>query len=165
MNKIFIVLSIAVLALTACQQTPQTVPVDIEAEKAALDELFDNFYSAFKSQDVSTLVSYLAEDALFCGTDPSEFWDKQEITDLWTQMLAEITPELDLMGDRIIRVAADGNSAVVVDQYKFPLYTPKIPWRNVYHLVKTDENWMILVCSSALIPLNEDLPKLNDALE
>lgn len=165
MKKIYLILSIAVVVITACQQTPKTVPVDIEAEKAAIDSLFDQFNVSFNAQDAATLASFLTEDALCCGTDPSEFWNKQEITDLWIQMFTDSDPAINMIGERKIKVAADGNSAIAVDQYMFPMITPKIPWRNVYHLVKTNDNWMILFFSCGFIPKNEDIPKLNEALE
>ena len=165
MKKICIMLSIAVVVITACQQTPKTSPVDIEAEEAAVNALIDKLHTAMKAQDVATLTSFITEDMVCCGSDPSEFWNKQQIKDLWTQMLADMSPEINIIGKRVIKVATDGNSAIAVDQYFMPMYTPNIPFRNVYHLVKTNGNWMILFFSSALIPKNEDLPKLNEAVD
>ena len=46
-----------------------------------------------------------------------------------------------------------------------PIASPKIAWRNEYHLVKTDGKWKILVLNCAFIPKNEDMQKLNEALE
>jgi|WetSurSiteA1Bulk_404760.scaffolds.fasta_scaffold03039_2 ketosteroid isomerase-like protein len=165
MKKIYLLSAIAVMVITACQQTPKTVPVDMEAEKAALKVLFNKFDSAFEARDVTTLASFLTDDALCLGTDPSEFMTKQQITDLWTQMLADSTVDINYIREREIKVAADGRSAAVVDQYMMPGISPKIPWRNVYHLVKTNDNWMILFFSCSFIPKNEDLQRLNDALD
>jgi ketosteroid isomerase-like protein len=165
MKKNHLILLIAAVVITACQQTPKTVSVDMEAEKAALDSIFDKFYSAFNEKDVGTLASYLTEDALCLGTDPSEFWDKQQITDLWTQMLADSVPAINFIGERVIKIAPDGNSAVAVDQYIMPGSSPKIPWRNVYHLVKSNDHWMILFFSCGFIPKNEDIQKINDAVD
>lgn len=137
----------------------------MDAEKAAINDLFDKFDAAFHSQDAETLSSYLTEDALCLGTDPSEFWDKPQMTDLWKQTFADTVPELNMISEREIKFAPDGHSAVVVEQFMLPLFTPKIPWRNVYQLVKTNDRWMIDFCSSALIPKNEDLQKLNEAME
>ncbi len=157
-------LTIAVVT-TACQQTPKTIPVDIEAEKDAIAAISDKFYSAFNAQDAAALASYLTEDALCCGTDPSEFWNKQQITEIWTQAFSDSTFEISFIIDKQeIKVAADGNSAIVVDQYMF-FFTPKITGRNVSYLVKTNDDWMICFISFSLIPKNEDLPKLNEALE
>jgi ketosteroid isomerase-like protein len=165
MKKIYIILSIAVMVITACQHKPKTVPVNIEAEKAAVNDVIDKLHSAMKAQDVATLTSFLTEDIIGCGSDPSEFWNKQQITDLWTQMLADTVPEINVFGKRVIKVSADGNSAIAIEQYFMPMYTPKILFRNVYHLAKTNDNWMIDFFSTALIPKNEEIPKLNKALD
>lgn len=166
MKKMYFILSIAVVIITACQQTPKPIPVDIEGEKDAIAAVFDKYYSAINNQDVATLSSFLTEDVLCCGSDPSEFWNKQEMTDLWTQSFADSTFKISFIIDKQeIKVAPNGNSAIVVDQYMFPLFTPKIPWRNVSYMIKTDNKWMISFISFSLIPKNEDISKLNEALE
>jgi len=166
MKKIYTILSMAVLVIVSCQQTPQVVPVDIEAEKAAVAALFDKFNSAFNAKDAAAMTTFLTEDALSCGTDPTEFWNKKQITDLWTQSLADTALKINYSyNKREIRVAADGNSAIVVEQYIMPFLSSKIPLRNVYNAVKTNENWMIDFLSWNFIPKNEDIPKLNKAVE
>ena len=165
MKKICFILSIATVLVTACQQAPKTSAVDMEAEKAIIDSIFTVFNAAFSNKDVSTLSSYLTEDALCCGTDPSEFWTKQQITDLWAQMLADSAPKINFISDRKIKVAADGHSAVVVDQYMMSAFSPNIPWRNIYQLVKVNDHWMIDFLASNFIPKNEDIQKLNEAMD
>jgi hypothetical protein len=66
---------------------------------------------------------------------------------------------------REIRISSDGNSAVVVEQYIANFISPKIPLRVDYHLVKNNDTWLIDYTSDNLIPYNEDLGKLNKALE
>jgi len=166
MKKIYTTLSMAVLVIVSCQQTPQVIPVDIEAEKAAVAALFDKFNSAFNAKDAAAMTAFLTEDALSCGTDPTEFWNKKQITDLWTQSLADTALKINYSySKREIRVAADGNSAIVVEQYIMPFLSSKIPLRNVCNAVKTNENWMIDFLSWNFIPKNEDIPKLNKAVE
>ena len=162
LSLIILATALAILfSAISCQYQKQ----DTEAEKTAINELFEKFNSAFNANDAATMASYLAEDALFWGTDPSEFFNKQEGTDLWTQMFAESDPEINFISERVIKVAADSNWAIVVDQYMFPMFTPKIPWRNVYNTVKMNGEWKIMFISSSFIPKNEDIPKLNAALE
>lgn len=48
-------------------------------------------------------------------------------------MLADSAPEINFMNERTIKIAADGYSAIVVDQYMMPSICSKIPWRNAYH--------------------------------
>jgi hypothetical protein len=165
MKKNFFVLSLAVLVLTACQQTIKPIPVNLEAEKAAVDSVFVKFNAAYNTGDVATMASFLSEDLIFLGTDPGEAMTKQQTVDLWKQLFADTLIKIELIGERRVKVAPDGNSAVSVDQFYFSMFTPQIPWRNQYHLVKTNNKWMIIFGSSNLIPKNEDIPKLNKALE
>ena len=154
------------MIITACQQTPKTIPVDIAGEKVAVSALFDKFNSAFNAKDAAALATLLTEDALSCGTDPSEFWNKKDITDLWEQAFTDTTLIIDYsITKQEIRVAADGNSAIVVEQYIMPFLSSKIPIRNVFNAVKTDVAWMIDFMSWNFIPKNEDIPKLNKAVE
>jgi ketosteroid isomerase-like protein len=69
------------MVIIACQQTPKTVPVNVEAEKAAISVLFDMLMAAYDAGDAAALVTFFTEDGSFCGTDPSEFMNKQEIKD------------------------------------------------------------------------------------
>ena len=80
--------------------------------------------------------------------------------------MADTSITLDYSIDRReIRLAADGNSAVVVEQFMFPVLSSKIQVRNVYHVIKQEEKWLIDFMSFNLIPKNEDLIKLDAALE
>ncbi len=160
LSTIILAITLAMLFFAiSCQKQ------DTEVEKAALNVLFDKYNSAFNANDSAILASYLTEDGLFCGTDPSELYNKQEVTDELTQMFSESDPEITIIDERIIKVAADGNWAIVVDHYMFPMFTPKIPWRSVYHTVKINGEWKIIFFSYSFIPKNEDIPKLNEALD
>lgn len=166
MKKIYCLSLVAMIVLSACQQKPVTVQVDTVVTKAAISALFDKFNAAFKGHDAGKVTELLSEDALTLGTDPSEFWDKKQISDAWTQVMADTSVTLDYSVDRReIRIASDGNSAVVVEQFMFPVLSSKIAVRNIYHVIKQDEKWMIDFMSFNLIPKNEDLIMLNAALE
>jgi hypothetical protein len=164
MKKIHLFLSIAVMVIIACQQTTKVVPTDIKAEEAALNELMDRLLAELRDGGDSTFKASLSEDALICGTDPSEFWNKQQFLELVEQDSANVAPEFKSIGNRKIKVAPDGNSAIVVTQYIIT-WSPKIPWRQVYHFVKTNDKWMIQFINIAFIPKNEDIRKLNEAID
>lgn len=165
MKKIPFMLILIITLFSACKQAPKVVTVDLNAEKAAVDALIDKFNSAYNAKNAAGLAAVLTEDALCCGTDPSEFWNKKEITDLWWQFFTDTTLKINYSYDkREIRIASDGNSAIVVDQYIMP-FISKIPVRNVSNAVKTNGNWMIDFMSWSFIPKNEDIPKLNKAVE
>ena len=145
-------------------QTTLTTQVDFETEKAALNDLLDKIDAAILASDISTMASYLSEDFLMCGTDPSEFWNKQYFVDLSKQDSNDPTPEFKYIDDRKIKVAPDGNSAIVVTQFILG-WSPKIPLRMAYHFVKTNDNWMILFCNIAFIPKNEEIETINGAID
>jgi ketosteroid isomerase-like protein len=166
MKKIICLFSIAVLIIASCQPKPKIVPVDSEAAKVLISALLDKYNSAFKAKDANTLIASLTSDALACGTDPSEFWNKKQITDGWTQAFADTSLKINYSIDkREIRLAADGNSALVVEQYVMPFLSSKIPIRTIYRTVKVDGNWMLDFISWSFIPKNDDISKLNKALE
>lgn len=166
MKKIMFALTMTVILLIACQPKTKIVAVDTEAAKAAISVLFDKYNSAFKAKDINAVVALTTDDALACGTDPSEFWNKKQMLDMWTQGFADTSLKIDYSIDkREIRVTADGNSALVVEQYVMTALSTKIPIRSIYHVVKSGEIWMIDFISWNFIPLNEDIAKLNIALE
>ncbi len=164
MKKLILITALILCAGIAYGQTSKTASVDIEAEKAALNKIMDNLLSAAKDGDRTVFVSLLTEDALFCGTDPSEFHNKQHYVDLSKQESNKPTPEFKFIGDRKIMVASDGNSAIILTQLMVA-WSPKIPIRVVYHFVKTNDNWMILFGNVAFIPENKDIKIINEAIE
>jgi len=167
MKKTYYLTIVVALLMVACQQTPKTVPVDTNAEKAAITALFDKFTSALNVKDVKTLTTLLTDDALGCGTDPSEFWNKKQLSDTWTQQFADTSFTINWTIDkREIRVAAEGKSAIIVEQYILPdILSPKITIRNIYLAKKANENWMIDFISWNIVLKNEDIPNLNKAME
>jgi ketosteroid isomerase-like protein len=132
----------------------------------AVAALLDKYDAAFKAKDANTLIALLEGDGLFCGTDPSEVWDTKQISDGWTQAFADTSLKIDYTVDRReIRIAADGNSAIAIEQLYLKIFSPKIPWRIIFHTVKSGENWKIDFISWNFIPKNEDIEKLNKAVE
>jgi len=157
-------LSLAGLILAGCQQNQDPVAVDLEAEAAAAKAMLGNFSRAMVIQDVDSMFSFIAEDALICGSDPSELLGKEKAMKIWKEM--EGGPEIDFvfLDDYPLKVAADGNSAAAMQQFNIPSMIPGIPIRNTYYLNKIDGNWMISYWSSSLIPKNEDLPEIIGAV-
>jgi hypothetical protein len=166
MKKLFIFTAILLAAAVSFGKTSKTSNGASEDEKAAINLVLDKFDEAIKTQNASGLAPLLCEEAMLCGTDPSEFWNKQETIDMWTEALSQgPPPEFKYMGDREIVVGPGGKSAVAVTQYVIPAWSPNIPWRQVYHMVKVKKEWKILLINVAFIPKNEDIQKLNAALE
>ena len=164
MRKVFVLTALLLFAGFSFGQVSKTSSVDIKAEEDALNKLMDKFDAAVKAFDVSTMLSLFTDDAIMCGTDPSEYWNKQEFSALWEQGSSDSAPEIKSINDRKIIIVPAGNSAIVVTQYVIS-WSPNIPWRQVYHCVKVDDNWLIHFMNVAFIPKNEDIQKLNDALD
>jgi ketosteroid isomerase-like protein len=126
----------------------------------------DTYLKFWNAKDANSLTTLLVDDGLFCGTDPTELMDKKTITTAWIQAFTDTTLKFNFSVDkRKIRVTSDGSSAIILEQFTSNPYTPKIPWRLVSHAVKTDDKWKLDFISWNLIPKNEDIGKLNKALE
>ena len=137
--------------------------LDLKAEEVAVNNVLNKITAAFEHQDVAALTSLFTEDVLFCGNGPSEVYNKKQVSELWTQMLAQPF-KLDLIGEPTIRVAPDGNSAYAMQQYFMPAFSTKIPFRNGYYLIKINGKWLIFTCNTACLLKDEDLPKINEVL-
>ena len=152
-----------VMIIVSCQ--PKTQPVNTVAAKVEVNNFMDTYMKLWNAKDANSLTTLLAEDGLFCGTDPSEIMDTKTMTDAWTKMMADTSFVISYTVDkREIRVAPDGNSAIIMEQFT-PGYTPKLPWRIVSHAVKTGDIWKLDFISWNMIPKNEDIDKLNIALQ
>ena len=163
MRQLLAITALLLFAGFSLAQEPVTSSVDIKTEKDALNKLMDKFNAAMETLDVSTMLSFFTEDARIYGTDPKEFWTKQEFSSLMEQGSHDSAPEIKPINDREILIAPTGNSAIVVTQYVIS-WSPNIPWRQVFYCVKVDDNWMIHFMNVAFIPKNEDIQKINDAL-
>jgi len=166
MKKTLLLLGAVVMIMTSCKQKPATVAVDPAAVKAELATFMDEFNAAYKALDINKMIALCNDNALFLGTDPSEFWNKKQITDLFMAQAGDSTMKIEYKLDRReIIVAPDGKSAIVVEQYFVPFISAKIQVRSIDKLVKVDDKWMFDFVSWNVIPRNEDIPKLDAALE
>jgi uncharacterized protein (TIGR02246 family) len=166
MTRPLIVLFIVAMAFTSCQSKTKVPPADLTAAKVAVAKVLDTHWSAVKSKDADAVMALLTDDVLCCGSDSKEFWNKTDMYNNIRQMFADTSFKIDITIDkREIRVAKDGNSAVALEQMYMNPFSQKIPVRNIYHLVKTNDIWQIDFTSVSFIPNNEDIGKLNKALE
>jgi len=111
------------------------------------------------------IISLLAPDCLVCGTDSREFFNKSSISNEITKAVADTSFKITYSIDkREIRISADANTAISVEQCYIKPISQKMPVRMVSHLVKSGNDWLIDFISISFIPNNEDLGKLNKAL-
>ncbi len=159
--------TISFLALTfillSCQK-PASPVIDREAAAKSVADLFDAYSKANRDRDFVALDSTFANDGLFLGTDPEEFWDKGKVLDM-IKTMAKDSISFDVsMDKREIRISEDGMSAMVVEQSQIPLLSEEILVRGVGHARMINGKWQIDFYSWSLIPQNEDLARLNKAL-
>ncbi len=164
--RFFQVFSIVLLLVIGCQPVTETELVDLTAAKDAVNTQLDNLHSAMKAKDIDAYMTFFTDDGLYCGTDPGEFWDREQYLSSAAQMFANDSLVFNYSIDkREIRVDPDGNSATSVEQFIVKWFCPKIPIRIISHFVKIDDDWKIDFLSLSLVPKNDDMGKLNKALE
>lgn len=166
MRKVLYVLFMAAMINTSCLTKTKVAPVDLAAAKVAVLKVLDTHWAAVKAKDANAIMALLTDDVLSCGTDSKEFWSKTDMSSTLKQMFADTSLKIDFTIDkRVIQIAKDGNSAIALEQMFLKPYSQKIPVRNIYHLVKVNDIWQFDFTSVSFIPDNEDIGKLNKALE
>jgi|WetSurSiteA1Bulk_404760.scaffolds.fasta_scaffold73364_2 ketosteroid isomerase-like protein len=166
MKRSLFVLFILAMVFTSCQTKTKVMPADLTASKIAVTKVLDSHWSAVKAKDADAVIALVTDDFLSCGTDSKEFWNKADMYNTIKQMLADTSLKIDITVDkREIRIAKDGNSAIALEQMFMKPFSQKIPVRTIYHLVKINDIWLIDFTSTGFIPDNEDIGKLNKALE
>ena len=154
------------MIVNSCQTRTGVMPVDMTESEKAVASVLDAHWSAVMAKDAEAVIALVTDDFLSCGSDPEEFWNKTEMYNSIKQMFANPDLKTDITVDkRQIRIAGDGNSAVALEQMFMKSFSPRLPVRTVYHLVKDNDTWLIDFTSTAFIPDNEDIEKLNEALE
>lgn len=155
----------AILFVAGCQPKVQETPVDLASVKDSVSVVIDNYFKAINVKDLETYATLLADDGLICGTDPGEFWSKNEAVDLMKQQFADTSFNWKLLPDKQeIKVSSDGKSAIIVSQYVITQLSPKIPIREVTHTIKSENRWLISFTSYSFVTENENVAKLNEAL-
>jgi len=166
MKKTPCIILVTLMMITACQTRTKIIPVDSIAAKNSVTKVLEKYHSAMNAKDANTVISILSNDGLYCGTDSKDFWDKPTHSNNISRMFADTSLVLKYKIDkREIRIAVDGNSAISVEQCFILAFSQKIPIRMVSHLVKTGNDWLIDFSSTTFIPNNEDIGKLNKAVE
>jgi uncharacterized protein (TIGR02246 family) len=168
MKKLNLILFALAIAFVACQQ-PQIQaappkPIDFDAAKKEVTAILDDYHGSMKSKDASKMADLFLGDVLFCGTDPNELWDKEAFSDYFRQAFADTAVATAYTVERRkVRVSKDGTYAIAMEQFIDPS-SPKILVRVVSHLVKDSVSWKIDFSSWALVPNNDVLSKINEAV-
>ena len=157
---------LVLIALVSCQTEKKAEPVDKDAVKTEVANFMDELYSVFTTKNFDLYANRLCDDGLFVGTDRTEFMDKSALIEAQKSMFDD--PEFVFtykLTKRVVRVANDGKSALVIDQFEdTPVFGPDMPVRLTSQVIKTENGWKVDYMGWGLIPDNEDLGKIAAAL-
>jgi len=166
MKKFHFLLFLAAILTVSCKPKTEPINVDSATVKAEVTAALDKYHDAYRGKDLTVLMSLFADDLLFCGPAPKEFWDKQTTYSMFERPFGDTSFVISYsIIDREIKIAKDGKSAISTESYFLGRANTKIPLRQVCHLVKNDGNWMIDYFSASYIPNRADMGKINTALE
>lgn len=136
-------------------------------DKATADDIesyIESYYQATSAQDMDLVASFYADDALFCGTDPSEYWDKATLLEMFEDPSSEGTPDpSEMVKKRVIHLADNNMSAVVLEHLAMP-WSPNIPVRQTFHVTRNGDKWQIDFIGWSFIADNDDIGKMNAAI-
>lgn len=141
-------------------------PMDHDVAKNNVSLLADKFAKAMKEMDLDLLKSTLAEDGLFCGTDPTEVFDKESFIERFEPQFSGYEEGFYFTTEnREISVSSNGRSAIVTEQVLYPSWSPNLPIRQTFHAVQVGIDWKFDYIGWSFLAKNEDVEELNKVLE
>lgn len=166
MKKIYFLSIIILMIAVGCQQKEQIESVDLKATNDTVTQLLDEYLDAWNAKDIDALNAMVADDGLFCGSDPSELLDKLALKKMFVQLFSDTTNNYKYIIDvRRIKVAKDGKSAIAMEHIIMSGWSPKMQMRQTFQIVKTNNKWEIDYIGWGFLTKNENVEKLNNALE
>jgi len=157
-------LSICIIKIHT-MKTKELSTADVAVIKHDVTRLMENFHAELMAKNVKAMMKLMAEEGLYCGTDPKEFWNKTECGEITKKTVEEMGLIEYPIQKREIRVGHDGQSALVIDQFVIEQFSKRMPMRMISRCTHTHHGWLIDFLSWSFIPANEDLEKINKALE
>ena len=152
----------------SCEYKPPQETSDIEGSKKAVAELLDKYHNGVRGKKAADITNLLAEDGLYCGTDPGELWNKKSFSDNMAAAFANTSMSTIsyTIDKREIHLEKNAGSAIVLEQFTMvEFFGRKTPLRLVSHVVKNNGAWKIDFLSVSIVPHNEDIPKIGKALD
>lgn len=145
------------------QSTPKA---DAGADNKNINAILDSMHTTLKGGLLKEFPKYLSDDGLFLGTDPGEYWTKQGLMDYMKKTFPGDTFKFVYnIEKREVLMDDAGRSALVIEQFYLPNMSRKIMVRAISRVDRKDDKWTIDFYSWNMIPRNEDIDKLNKALE
>ncbi len=129
-----------------------------------IPKIYNYLFKSIDNRNIEQFASHLADEGMFVNNAPDELYPKDTIVKGWTQLMKmpEIPP-FKFIDEPLIRIHPDGKTAIYSIQYHWKLFT-SLPLRQTFWLVKTDSEWLIDFYDFSVIPYNEQLPAINEAV-
>ena len=167
MNKLYVL--VLVISIASCDHfkavtSNNATAYDTVGVKKDINNAFDSMHLSFKSRNFNNMLSYLADDGTYLGTDPGEIWTKQKLGEYLSKAITDSTKMDYTIANRMIMPDEDGRSAIVVEQFYITAMSNKMQVRTVSRADYKNNRWLIDFYSWNFIPKNEDIPKINAAL-
>ena len=167
--RIFFLLIIIIISYTSCNSDSSNDEAITSADtsttfpRAAIIKVLDSMHQGFRTKNFKLMESFLTEDGLYLGTDPSEIWSKKQLSQYLGNVKDTSNNNYNILS-RTILLGKNSNTAMAIEQYYLSTMSDKIMVRSISKLVHRDNNWKISFFSWNFIPRNEDIKKLNAAL-
>jgi hypothetical protein len=126
--------------------------------------VIDGLHNGFKAKSLEEMNKYFDDNGMFIGTDPNEFWTKQQLNDYLNLSFKDTTNYRYSITKRVVEMGNDGTSGVVVDQFVLP-FSPHLPIRSVAYAEYGNGKWGIKMFSWNFIANNADVDKLNKVVQ
>ncbi len=129
-----------------------------------IESFIESYYQATADQNMDLVASFYADDALFCGTDPTEYWDKNAVLEMFEDTSSgDAMDPSEMVKKRVIHLSDNNMSAIVVEQLTMP-WSPNIPVRQTIHVTRSSDQWQIDFIGWSFIAPNDDIGRLNAAV-
>lgn len=176
MRKYFLMAAV-VIFLTACNNAGENTndntdsnhvssenTIDTVKAKQELNAIADEIHSLFKTKDMQFVDKHMAKDGIYMGTDPNEIWSFDELRNYVERGFKDTAMKISDYTISRRHIDVHRTSAVIVDQYMLPEITNKVMIRSIGHARYENGKWMFDLYSWNLVPKNEDLSKISNAL-
>ncbi len=133
--------------------------------RGQINKVLDSMHQGFRTKNFKLMESFLTEDGLYLGTDPSEIWSKKQLSQYFDKNVKDTNNISYTILSRNILLGKNNNTAMAIEQYYLSTMSDKMMVRSISKLVNKDNVWKISFYSWNFIPRNEDIKKINEALK
>lgn len=134
------ILAPLLMVVAGCASDPTAVPVAPEVERAAIDQLLDDFYHYASAADSARYVDLFHPTGYFLGTDATERWTRDAFANYLGPYFRRGRGWSYEPIDRVVTLAPDGRHAWFDEALRSASYGTS---RGTGSVIKTAEGWKI----------------------